>query len=204
MKLKIKKSYKNPSDTFILLLCGRVVQNMKNNASFPNPIPTVPEVEKKYGDYQVALNISGRYDRTLSSAKNDRKAELIRMLEKWDDYVTTVSNGDKTMLLSSGFDIVGLKNQSQELFPIEQLEVEIGPTGQAIARVKRVAGARMYAFQCTPDPITPDSVWTTETTTDRENTFTNLNSIAKYWFRVIAYGRGKQTVTSMLVSRVIQ
>jgi hypothetical protein len=204
MKLKIKKSYKNPSDTFILLLCGRVLQNMKNNASFPNPIPTVTEVESKYGDYQVALNISGRFDRTLSSAKNDRKAELIGMLEKWDDYVTQISHGDKTMLLSSGFDIAGLKNQSQELFPIEQLEVEIGPTGQAIARVKRVAGARLYAFQCTPDPITPDSVWMTETTTDRENTFTNLNSIAKYWFRVIAYGRGKQTVTSMLVSRVIQ
>lgn len=204
MKLKIKKSYRKPSDTFILMLIGRVLDNMKNNASFPNPIPTVAEVEKKSIEYQLALNAAGRYDRTLSSAKNDRKAELIGMLEKWDDYVTTTSNGDKTMLLSSGFDIVGLKSQSQELLPIEQLDVEIGPVGQAIVSVKRVLGARMYAFQCTPDPITPESVWTTETTTDRENTFTNLNSIAKYWFRVIAYGRGKQTVTSMLVSRVIQ
>jgi hypothetical protein len=167
-------------------------------------LPTVDEVEKKAVEYRLALNVAGSNDRTLSSAKNDRKVELSAMLAKWDDYVTAVSNGDKTMLLSSGFDIAGLKNQPQELFPIEQLEVEIGPTGQAIARVKRVAGARMYAFQYTPDPITPESVWTTETTTDRENTFTNLNSIAKYWFRVIAYGRGKQTVTSMLISRVIQ
>ena len=204
MKLKIKKSYKNPSDTFIMKLCGRVLESMRNNATFPNPIPTVPEVEKKYADYQVSLNMSGRNDRTLSSAKNDRKAELIGMLEKWDDYVTTISNGDKTMLLSSGFDIAGLKNQSQELTPIEKLEVEIGPIGQAIVSIKKVAGARMYAFQCTPDPITADSVWTTETTSDRENKFTNLTSIAKYWFRVIAYGKGKQTVTSMLVSRVIQ
>jgi hypothetical protein len=204
MKLKIKKSYKNPSDTYILMLIGRIVENMRNNASFPNPTPTVAEVEKKSIDYQLALNAAGRNDRTLSSAKNDRKAELIEMLGKWDDYVTATSNGDKTMLLSSGFDIAGIRNQSQDLTPIEQLEVEIGPIGQAIVSVKRVTGARMYAFQCTPDPITPESVWTTETTTDRENTFTNLNSIAKYWVRVIAYGRGKQTVTSMLVSRVIQ
>lgn len=204
MKLKIKKSYRKPSDTFILMLIGRVLDNMKNNASFPNPIPTVAEVEKKSIEYQLALNAAGRYDRTLSSAKNDRKTELIGMLEQWDDYVTTTSNGDKTMLLSSGFDIVGLKTQSQELLPIEQLDVEIGPVGQAIVSVKKVTGARLYAFQCTPDPITPESVWATETTSDRENTFTNLNSIAKYWFRVIAYGRGKQTVTSMLVSRVIQ
>jgi hypothetical protein len=204
MKLKIKKSYKNPSDTFILKLCGRVVQGMKNTEMFPNPIPAVSEVEKKYADYQVALNIAGRFDRTLASAKNDRKAELIGMLEKWDDYVTAISNGDKTMLLYSGFDIAGIKSTEQDLTPIEQLDVEIGPIGQAIVSIKRVPGAKMYAFQCTPDPITPESVWSTETTTDRENTFTNLNSIAKYWFRVIAYGRGKQTVTSMLVSRVIQ
>lgn len=204
MKLKIKKTYKNQSDTYMLKLIGRILENMKNNESFPNPIPTVPEVEKKFVDFQVSLNMAGRNDRTKSSAKNDRKAELTGMLEKWDDYITTTSNGDKTMLLSSGFDIAGIKSVSQDLTPIEKLDVEIGPIGQAIVSIKKVPGARMYAFQCTPDPVTTNSVWTTETTSNRENTFTNLNSIAKYWFRVIAYGKGKQTVTSMLVSRVIQ
>ncbi len=80
---------------------------------------------------------AGQYDRTLSSAKNDKKAELIGLLEKLDDYITTVSNGDKTMLLSSGFDIAGIKGASQELEPIEKLNVEIGPTGQAITRVSK-------------------------------------------------------------------
>ncbi|HEY8895531.1 MAG TPA: hypothetical protein VIM79_11975 [Niastella sp.] len=204
MKLKIKKSYKKPSDTFLLKLIGRVLESMKNNPYFPNPIPTHAEAEKASTEYSQSLNVAGRNDRTLASVKNDKKAVLTGILEKWDDYVTTTSNGDKTMLLSSGFDIAGIKNASQDLALIEQLEVEIGPPGQAVVRVKKVAGARMYAFQCTPDPVTPESVWSSETTSDRENTFTNLNSIARYWFRVIAYGRGKQTVTSMLVSRVIQ
>ena len=204
MKLKIKKTYRNPSDTYMLKLIGRILESMKNNASFPNPIPAVPEVEKKFVDFHISMNMAGRNDRTLSSAKNDRKAELTGMIEKWDDYVTITSNGDKTMLLSSGFDIAGIKSTSDVLTPIEQLDVKIGPIGQAIVSIKRVPGARMYAYQCTPDPITSESVWTTETTTDRKNTFTNLNSIAKYWFRVVAYGRGKQTVTSMLISRVIQ
>jgi hypothetical protein len=204
MKLKIKKSYKNSSDAFVLKICARVKESMKNNPYFPNPIPTHPEVETAFGEFQASLNVAGRNDRTLSSAKNDKKAVLTGLLDKWADYVTITSNGDKTMLLSSGFDISGIKGASQDLTPIEQLDVAIGPPGQAIARVKRVPGARMYTFQCTPDPVTPDSVWTSETTTDRENTFTNLNSIVRYWFRVIAHGRGKQTVTSVLVSRVIQ
>jgi hypothetical protein len=204
MKLKIKASYKKPSDTFLLKLGGRIKAGMKNNPYLPNPIPTQPEVEKAYVDFEVSLSIAGRNDRTLLSAKNDKKAVLIGLLAKLADYVTITSNGDKTILLSSGFDITGIKGASQDLTPIEQLDVEIGPPGQAIARVKRVPGARVYMFQCTPDPITPDSDWTSETSTDRENTFTNLKSIAKYWFRVIAIGRGKQSVSSVLVSRVIQ
>lgn len=204
MKLKIKKSYKKPSDTFLLMLVGRILENMKNNASFPNPTPTIAEVEKGHTDFQLALNVAGRKDRTLSSAKNDRKAELIGMLVKWDDFVTTTSNGDKTMLLSSGFDIAGTGNPSQDLGTIDQLDVEIGPPGQAIARIKRVTGAKAYVFQCTADPVTPNSQWINETSSDREAVFTNLNSIAKYWFRVIAIGKGKQKVISILVSRVIQ
>ena len=204
MKLKVKKSYKKPSDAFLLKLCARVKESMRNNPYFPNPIPTHAEMEKAYDDFQISLSIAGRNDRTLSSAKNDKKAALTGSLDKWADYVTITSNGDKTMLLSSGFDIAGIKGASQELNPVEQLDVAIGPPGQAIAKVKRVPGARMYTFQCTPDPVTPDSVWTSETTSDPENTFTELNSVVKYWFRVVAYGRGKQSVTSVLVSRVIQ
>jgi hypothetical protein len=204
MKLKIKGSYRKSSDTYLLKICSRVKESLKGNTYFPHPIPELPVVEKAFLDFQVAVSIAGRNDRTLSSAKNDKKAVLIGMLDYLNDYVTTTSNGDKTMLLSSGFDIAGIRGISQTLAPIEQLDVEIGPPGQAITRVKKVAGAKAYIHQCTPDPITPDSEWMSETVTDSENTFTNLKSVAKYWFRVIAIGRGKQTVYSVLVSRVIQ
>jgi hypothetical protein len=204
MKLKIKSSYRKSSDTYLLKICSRVKESLKGNTYLPNPKPELPVVEKAFLDFQVAVSIAGRNDRTLSSAKNDKKAELIGILDELNDYVTTTSNGDATILLSSGFDISGTKAASQTLAPIEQLEVEIGPPGTAITRVKKVAGAKAYIHQCTPDPITPDSKWMSETITDSENTFTNLNSVARYWFRVIAIGRGKQMVYSGLVSRVIQ
>jgi hypothetical protein len=40
--------------------------------------------------------------------------------------------------------------------------------------------------------------------TDREHTFTNLESVKKYLFRVIAVGKNRQSVYSPPVSRVIQ
>lgn len=204
MKLKIKSSYRKSSDTYLLKICSRVKESLRGNDFYPHPTPELSVVDKAFLDFQVAVSLAGRNDRTLSSAKNDKKAVLIGIMDGLADYVTTTSNGDNTMLLSSGFDITGIKNVSQTLGPIEQLDVEIGQPGHAITRVKKVAGAKAYIHQCTPDPITPDSEWTSETITDSENTFTNLKSIAKYWFRVIAIGKGKQSVYSALVSRVIQ
>jgi hypothetical protein len=204
MQTKIKTTYKHSSDGNLVKLGLRIAQNMKGNANFPNPTPAQAAIETACQDFQSALNLAGRNDRTLSSAKNDKKAALIGLLDDLAKYVTSVANGDKTILLSSGFDITGIKGNQQGLQPIDTLVVEVGPTGEAITRVKKVTGARAYVHEYTPDPITPNSVWTSETITDRENTFTNLQSVVKYWFRVTAVGLNKQKVTSPLVARVVQ
>jgi hypothetical protein len=204
MQTKIKKTYKHSSDSNLAKLGLRIAQNMKGNANFPNPTPAQTVIETACQDFQSALNLAGRNDRTLSSAKNDKKAALIGLLVQLAEYVTSVANGNKTILLSNGFDVTGVKGNPPGLQPIDALVVEVGQTGEAITRVKKVTGARAYVHEYTPDPITPNSVWTSETITDREHTFNNLQSVVKYWFRVTAVGLNKQKVTSPLVSRVIQ
>jgi hypothetical protein len=204
MKSKIKKSYRRASDLKTLGVGDRVSDSLKGNAKFPDVEAKRTKLEKTNNDFRGAISIAGRKDRTLSSAKNDIRAELIRVLDDLADYVTTISNGDKTMLLSSGFDITGQKDLTQVLAPIEKLVVVSEMPGQATTRVKRVAGARSYVHQYTTDPLSPDSVWVSETTTDREHTFSNLKSVTRYWFRVIAIGNGKQAVYSPPVARVVQ
>jgi hypothetical protein len=181
-----------------------VADSTKGNSVFPDAGPIQTRLEKVCGEFNGTINKAGRNDRTLASAKNDKKAELISVLDEMADHVTVVSNGDSTMLLSSGFDISGIKAIDQNLGPVEKFAVEIGVAGVATTRVKKVAGAKAYIHKCTPDPITPESVWITETTTDRENTFTNLKSVTRYWFQVIAIGKDKQMEASLPVSVVIQ
>jgi hypothetical protein len=204
MKLKIKKSYRRTSDLKTLGLGDRVSDSLKGNEKFPEAETSRLKLENKCNDFRKSISIAGRKDRTLSSVKNDLKAELVSLMDELADYVTTTSNGDKTMLLSSGFDITGDKDLSQALPPIEKLEVQADIPGQATTRVKRIAGARSYVHQYTPDPLTPNSVWVSETVTDRVHTFTNLESVKKYLFRVIAIGRNRQTVYSPAVARVVQ
>jgi len=192
------------SPDFTLKTANRVSDSLKENPEFPDLKPTQAELEKVCQEFTVSISKAGRNDRTLLSAKNDKKAELIRILDEMADYVTATSKNDTTMLLRSGFDIVGIRIAEQTLEPIEKFNVEIGGPGVATTSVKRVKGAKAYIHKCTLDPITPDSIWITETTTDRENTFTNLRSVSRYWFQVIAIGRGKQLETSLPVSIVIQ
>jgi len=203
MQTKIKKTYKYSSDSNLLKLGSRVAQNMKNNVNFPNPTPAQTAIETACQDFQSSLNLAGRNDRTLSSAKNDKKAVLAGLLDELAKYVTTVANGNKTILLSSGFDVTGVKS-NQDLQPIVGLDVEVGLPGQATTTIKRVTGAKAYVHEYTPDPITPNSVWTSETVTDRQHTFGNLQSVVKYWFRVSAIGTNKQKVISPIVSGVVQ
>ena len=203
MKLKIRRSYRQASDMYTYKIGSRVADS-KGNPSFPDVGPIQSRLEKVSQEFNGTINKAGRNDRTLASAKNDKKVELISILDEMADYVTTASNGDSTMLLSSGFDISGIKAIDQSLGPVEKFTVEGGAAGVATTRVKKVFGAKAYIHKCTPDPITPDSVWITETTTERENTFTNLRSVSRYWFQVIAIGKGKQMEASLPVSVVIQ
>jgi hypothetical protein len=204
MEIRISTKYKHSSDYTLLGLTGRISDSMKDNPKLPDPTPTQAAFEAARQAFETALNKAGRKDRTLLAIKNEKKAVLIELMDQLAEYVTIKSNGDKIILLSSGFDIAGIKNDSQNLPPIAALIVDIGLPGQATTRVNRVAGARSYIHQYTTDPLTPNSVWVSETITERQHTFTGLQSVTRYWFRVIAIGRNRQSVYSPSETRVIQ
>jgi hypothetical protein len=204
MEVRISVKYRKSSDPRLLKQGYQISDIMKDNPVFPDPKPAQSVLQAACDDFRIASSMAGRKDLALLSAKNDKKAVLIGLIDELAEYVTATCKGDKTMLLKSGFEIVGLKSESQDLRPITELVVQSEQPGQATTRVKRIAGARSYVHQYTPDPLTPDSVWVSETVTDREHTFTNLQSVKKYLFRVIAIGRNRQSVYSPPVARVIQ
>ena len=125
------------------------------------------------------------------------------MLSELAEYVTLKANGDPTILVSSGFEL-NKERGEKAMLAIKELKVTIDRNGEAVTQVKRVAGAKAYIHQYTPDPITGDSVWTNKCITDNSYTFTGLASKEKYWFQVIAIGLNGQEEVSPLQSRVIQ
>jgi hypothetical protein len=184
---------------------GKVIQDLtKNVALFPNPNPTVAELIKATEEYKVALYNAKGKDTVLVSIKNDKRAVLRGFLSQEAEYVKSVANGDRTVLLASGFSLARAKGEVTTLKPIEKLMVNTETPEQAVLRVTRVKGARAYVYQYTTSADGSESQWVSKTITEPLCVLSGLEPGIKHSFRVIAVGPGDQAVYSPVVSRFIQ
>jgi hypothetical protein len=202
MKKKIISSFIYCRDGELIKITRRILDSIKQNAQFPNAGPLVELIEKALEEYIAALSAAGGRDRVLVSIKDDKKAILQQLLMDLANYVNQTAKGDKTLLLASGFDLNADKGTSQKVEPA--LSVELGMPGQVTIRIKRVSRARVYIHQYTADPITPQSVWTSENSINASHTFSGLESGAKIWLRIIVVNKKGESIIWEPVSRIIQ
>jgi hypothetical protein len=153
-------------------------------------------------DYENALINAKSRDRIMISIKNDKKALLKGLLAELSVNVSQVCKGDRSMLLSSGFNISKDRSAATKL-PF-MLTVDLGLSGEATTRIPRVRYTRAYVHEYTADPVTPASVWRSATSKSNSYTFTGLTSGTKLWFRIIVVDKAGESTYLEPVSRVIQ
>ena len=181
----------------------RVEEKMENNPVFPNPPAALAELKKVLPELRTALvNAEGR-DKQMVSIKNDKKANALALLQELSEYVTVICKGDRTLMLSSGFDVTS-ESRSNITPSIEKLEVETGEAGVATIRTRKVTGVKAYIHQYTTESPGLNTVWVQEGSSQGSHTFQGLSSDKRHWFRVVAIGYDKQKAYSPIVSKVIQ
>ena len=177
---------------------------MSGNVNFPNPVPDLEQFYTSVQAYQTALTKASGRDMVAVGIKNDKRVALTVLMVRLGNSVSFTANGNRTMLLSTGFDI------SKEHEPIlirNPLNMHVADglnSGEAIASVKRVHGASSYVHEYSTVMPLEDTTWTSVTTTTRKMYFTNLTAGIQYWFRIGAVGPAGQLVYSNTVSRYIQ
>ena len=202
MKIKIR-SAKKIRQNEIAVLCQRVVELMENNPFFPTLPQEHGELKKVLPEYNTSLaNAKGR-DKVMVSIKNDQKDKALSLLGMLADYVTITCKGDKTMLLSSGFDIID-ENGTDTTPSIETMEVLLGEAGEATTRTKKTKAILAFVHQYATEAPGPNTVWISEGTSQSSYRFEGLSSDKRHWFRVVAIGRNGQRAYSAVISRVIQ
>ena len=201
---RIITSYKKRQHD-LTLIASCVLEKMENNEDFPDPPPALAELKKVLPEFQHALAHAQSRDRVTVSIKDDLKKIVLALLQELADYVTETCKGNRTLMLSSGFDVTNEVGNSNNLpATIEKLEVKLGPPGEATTKVRNVTGARAYIHQYTSEPPTKQTIWAHEGSALSSYTFTGLTSDKRYWFRVIAIGSGTQKAYSPVFSVVIQ
>jgi hypothetical protein len=137
--------------------------------------------------------------------KNQRRDELIEQLHLMGNYVLYTCAGDRVMAISSGYSIAKTPSPAPEVTKAENQKLDEGiNSGQLSYSFEKVPGARSYVYQATQEPLTENSMWSSEMGTKRRFLFSGLESGKRYWVRVAAVGIGGQTVYSDPLSRIVQ
>lgn len=203
MKNIIITAYKRESDNDLVGTINRILGKTENNPVYPNLPPVWGEIKADLPAFITSITKASGGDEEALSAKKDLRISILIKLGIFAEYVTLTCGGDRTKLLSSGFELNRARSE-KSLSTIKELKVTAERIGEASTRIKKVVGAKAYIHQYTPDPLTDESVWVSKFVTDSRFTFTGLKSKEKYLFQVIAIGVNGQETVSPVVSRVIQ
>lgn len=180
-----------------------IISSMTGNANFPTPVPSMAEVEAAADNFSSALVKAQTGNRVDVADKNAKRETLIDVLRRLGTYVNLIANGDRTVLLSSGFDI------SKEPQPVviskpENLKVENGiSSGELLVTVKAVKGAYAYLHEYTTDATMAPNSWVTTNSTTSKLLLNNLQAGTVYYCRVGAVGSNNQLLYSDVVSRMV-
>src|SRR5690349_12474061 len=149
MKPLFAKYSKRESD--LVLTSNRIIEEMTDNPDFPDPPAELAELKKEVPVFQEVNTNALSGDRKKVSIKNDKKVIILALLQVLADYVTVKSKGERTLILSGGFEVAGDNSSSNVAPAIEILEVELGLPGVATTRIKNVKGTKAYVHQYTTE-----------------------------------------------------
>lgn len=113
-KERLLLSYTHLTDYELSTLAGRVLAAMTDNDNFPDPTPSLAELEPLVNTYRSRHEIASRRGSALEiSQKNESRQQLLEAFKQLAFYINTVSDGSQPMLVSSG---LILASQPREVY----------------------------------------------------------------------------------------
>ena len=203
--LRITNGFDKLPDSELEVRSANIIASITGNTYFPTPTPSLTEVQAALDTFSAALAIARTGSSLEKAIKNQKKQALVTTLHSLGNYVLFTANGDVLVAKSSGFSVAKSPTPLPELTKATNQKLEDGQNpGELRYSFDRVHGSRSYIYQYTPDPITENSVWQTQTGTVRKVTFTGLRIGERYWCRAVAIGPNGQGVYSDPISRIVQ
>ena len=136
-----------PDNAFVSRLTA-IHDKLLGNPAFPNPPVDLTAFLAAVTTFAASVVATLDGSKQAKAIKNKQREGLVKMVEQLGHYVEAASNNDPLTFISSGFQI-----RSMSRSPVQSLDqpvidrLEQGKSGELLAIVKPVPGARTYEIQ---------------------------------------------------------
>lgn len=182
LHIKSPKDYKN-----INLLSNRVINGLsKHTDLFANPLPSVEELTIANASLKAATTAAHSGNHVDIIARNDYAEKLHAQLQQEVIYVNNIAQGNKEIILSSGFDI--RKEATKHPIPGQVVirKIKFGSTEHsAKISIESLSDAKYYKIEKSKTP-TDETSWqaAADNLTFYKLEVTGLTRAEEIWFRV--------------------
>ncbi|MEI7732687.1 MAG: fibronectin type III domain-containing protein [Verrucomicrobiota bacterium] len=159
---KLILDYSSYGDALLASKTLGMVHALTGNTHFPLPwpteFPTLVALTAKQVAFADAVTAAGDRDKVKISAKNALRKELLVMIREIGTYLQIKSGGDRTILETTGYDLVKARVPSPNPPAAPQnFKVVAGLLpGSAVASAKSPRGARTFEVEyCVGDTSVP-------------------------------------------------
>jgi len=203
MKNRCLITFSRYTDGDFSSIASSIINQMTDNPDFPNPTPSIAELTAAKNSYMTSLLAALTGNRSDIADKKVKRQLLTTLLQSLASYINFTSGGDKSKLLTTGFEI------SRDAEPAiiskpEKLQVINGlNSGVLQVSVKAVKGAKAYLHEYATAEAMKAGNWQALTTTQSWITFKNLEAGKTYYCRVAAVGSKGQIVYSDPIARMV-
>jgi hypothetical protein len=147
-KPRVSLAFVRQRIAILIAFCRQVVTMLTGNPNFTTAFPALPVVTTAIDSLETANGAAMGGDRVDISVRRSAKAELLSLMRQLASYVQSHGGSDRTVLLSSGFDIT----KAPEPFgpvatPLTPVVRQGQKTGELRAGTQKVAGAYAYNFR---------------------------------------------------------
>jgi hypothetical protein len=192
---RIKLNIRNLSVPDKVARGRQIVTAMTNNTNFSNPHPPLSDVIASLSTLEqthTSLQAAKADVKARATAQDDAEAKVNRILAQLAAYVESIAGSDETIITSAGLETKiarSARSAPSLLSPPTGLSTTAGDhDGEIDLAWRKVANAKSYTIQFSPDPPSPESWAHATITTASFARIEKLTSGKRYWFRVAAVG----------------
>jgi hypothetical protein len=192
------------TDARLSIKANHIIDKMDGNPHFADVQPLLAVLRQATTTYIAALAKTQSGSKEDTALKIQAREALIVLLKQIAARVQTISEGDRNIILSSGYDVNKKWSKVGPLSKPTNFRLQQGSNKGSIYLVcDPIAGAGIYEVEYTEGIPTPNSIWMKQSSTKRKITIDGLTSGKQYTFRMAGGGSHPSRIWSEAMSSYV-